>query len=150
MQDIGEILGGMLCFAVFIGVCVAIVAALVYLVKKTKEEEVNAKAEIQSLVSSLPADKQSTFMLYYNSQRKNPTTAVILALLLGWLGGHKFYLGQTGLGIVYLLFSWTGIPLIVSYIEAFTITKTVFKMNREAAREAAAMLGGNVAAVIRV
>lgn len=150
MQDIGEILGGMLCFAVVIGVFVAIVAALVYLVQKTKEEQVSAKAEIQNLVSSLPADKQSTFMLYYNSQRKNPTTAVVLALLLGWLGGHKFYLGQTGLGIVYLLFSWSGIPLIVSFIEAFTITKTVFKMNREAAREAAAMLDGNVAAVIRV
>ena len=48
---------------------------------------------------------------------KNKTVAGILAILLGDLGIHKFYLGKIGWGIVYLLFCWTGIPAIVGLIE---------------------------------
>lgn len=43
--------------------------------------------------------------------------AVLFALLLGCFGAHKFFLGKTGMGILYLLFCWTGIPGIVSLIE---------------------------------
>jgi TM2 domain-containing membrane protein YozV len=139
--------GGVIGLVLAIGLIGLIIAAFVYLVRKSKEEKAQASAEIQSLIGGLSSDKQSTFMLYYNSRRKNPTTAVILALLLGGLGAHKFYLGQTGLGILYLVFCWTYIPAVVGFIEAFTITKTVIGKNREAAREAAAMLSGNVAAM---
>jgi TM2 domain-containing membrane protein YozV len=149
MEDLGEILGGMVCLAVGIGVLVAIVAALAYLVKKTQEEKAAAKVELQQMVSSLPSDKQATFFIQYNAQRKNPTTAVVLALLLGGIGAHKFYLGQTGMGVLYLIFCWTYIPAIVGFIEAFTISRTVIKRNREVAREAMAMLSGNVAALLR-
>ncbi len=48
---------------------------------------------------------------------KSKSTAGILAILLGGIGAHKFYLGETGMGILYLLFSWTGIPLIIGLIE---------------------------------
>lgn len=36
---------------------------------------------------------------------------------LGGFGAHKFYAGNTGLGILYLLFCWTYIPAIISIIE---------------------------------
>ncbi|MEO8380915.1 MAG: NINE protein [Acidobacteriota bacterium] len=49
---------------------------------------------------------------------RNRTSAAILALFLGGLGVHKFYLGQSGLGIVYLLFFWTFVPAFVGFIEA--------------------------------
>jgi TM2 domain-containing membrane protein YozV len=49
---------------------------------------------------------------------RNRTSAAIFALFLGGLGVHKFYLGQPGLGIVYLLFFWTFVPAIVGLIEA--------------------------------
>lgn len=38
-------------------------------------------------------------------EKKNKTTAGLLALFLGGLGVHKFYLGQTLAGVLYLLFS---------------------------------------------
>lgn len=48
---------------------------------------------------------------------KSKTTAGILGILLGCFGAHKFYLGKTGMGILYLVFSWTGIPGIIGFIE---------------------------------
>lgn len=44
-------------------------------------------------------------------------TYVVLAMLLGGFGGHKFYAGKIGLGIVYLIFCWTYIPSIIGFIE---------------------------------
>lgn len=52
---------------------------------------------------------------------KSRTVAALLALLLGGLGVHKFYLGQIGLGVIYLLFCWTFIPAIVALIEAILL-----------------------------
>lgn len=60
----------------------------------------------------------------YNSTEKgirNRSTAIILALLLGWLGIHKFYLGETWQGVFYLIFYWTIIPLFLSLIGAFIL-----------------------------
>jgi TM2 domain-containing membrane protein YozV len=51
------------------------------------------------------------------SGAKSKTTAGILAILLGGLGVHKFYLGQILMGLLYLFFCWTFIPAIVALIE---------------------------------
>jgi len=48
---------------------------------------------------------------------KSKIAAALLAFFLGGLGVHKFYLGQVGWGIVYLLFCWTFIPAIVAFVE---------------------------------
>ncbi|PSR37272.1 MAG: hypothetical protein C7B44_04720 [Sulfobacillus thermosulfidooxidans] len=48
---------------------------------------------------------------------KNKTVASLLAIFLGDFGVHKFYLGQTGQGILYLVFCWTFIPGIVGFFE---------------------------------
>jgi len=53
----------------------------------------------------------------HNTAKKSKTVAVLLALLLGGIGAHKFYLGKTGMGILYLLFVWTWIPAIIALIE---------------------------------
>ena len=52
---------------------------------------------------------------------KNKTVAALLALFLGGIGIHKFYLGKTGRGILYLLFFWTGIPMIIGFISALKL-----------------------------
>jgi len=43
--------------------------------------------------------------------RKDRLTAGLLGLLLGGLGIHKFYLGEDGLGVLYLLISIFGVVL---------------------------------------
>lgn len=48
---------------------------------------------------------------------KSKTTAAIICFFLGGLGIHRFYLGQTGLGILYILFCWTFIPSLVAFID---------------------------------
>jgi len=80
MQDLGDIFGGLLCSVFFLALLGAIAAALVYLVRRTQEEEAAAKAELVQIVNSLPSDRQTTFFIQYNAQRKNPTTAVVLGV----------------------------------------------------------------------
>ncbi|HEX7870992.1 MAG TPA: TM2 domain-containing protein, partial [Chryseobacterium sp.] len=50
---------------------------------------------------------------------KDKNLAAILAFFLGGLGIHRFYLGQTLFGVLYLVFCWTFIPLCLSIIDFF-------------------------------
>lgn len=60
---------------------------------------------------------------------KSRVTAALLAFFLGGLGIHKFYCGQTGWGILYLLFCWTFVPSVVALVEGIiylTMTDEAF------------------------
>lgn len=48
-------------------------------------------------------------------------TAAFLAIIFGGLGLHKFYLGQAVWGLIYLVFSWTFIPLILGILEGLML-----------------------------
>ncbi|MGI6649546.1 MAG: NINE protein [Bacillota bacterium] len=52
---------------------------------------------------------------------KSRIAAGLFALLLGGIGVHKFYMGQTGKGILYILFCWTFIPAILALVEGICI-----------------------------
>ena len=52
---------------------------------------------------------------------KSKTTAVVLALFLGGFGIHRFYLGETGKGVMYLVFCWTGIPALIALIDFLSL-----------------------------
>lgn len=70
---------------------------------------------------------------------KNKDTAGILALFLGGIGAHRFYLGQTGLGILYIFLGFISafvVPVILGVIDAiifFSMDKDAFdiKHNRD-------------------
>lgn len=49
---------------------------------------------------------------------KSRTVAIVLALFLGGVGAHRFYLRQPGLGVLYLLLCWTFVPAAVAVVEA--------------------------------
>ena len=40
-----------------------------------------------------------------------------LCLFLGGIGAHKFYAGKWFQGLLYLAFSWTWVPVIISLID---------------------------------
>jgi len=50
---------------------------------------------------------------------KSRSVAIVLAVLLGGIGLHKFYLNRPGLGVLYVLFCWTGIPAALGLLEGF-------------------------------
>lgn len=58
---------------------------------------------------------------------KDKTTAALLALFLGGIGIHRFYLGKSISGVFYLLFFWTLVPAFIAFIEALLL----FGMSKE-------------------
>ena len=68
---------------------------------------------------------------------RTPPLRILLALFLGGLGAHRFYLGQVGLGVLYLVFVWTFVPSIVAFVELFLLSKRVARYNHARAVEIA-------------
>ena len=84
---------------------------------------------------------QVVFQQQYDAVRRDEVVGVLLALFLGGFGIHHFYLGRPGLGILYILFSWTGIPWILGWIECFFMPGRVRMYNAAQAAGLAAALG---------
>ncbi|WP_428304981.1 NINE protein [Lacipirellula sp.] len=47
-------------------------------------------------------------------------TALLLAWTIGGIGAHKFYLGRTSEGWIYLLFCWTFLPALAALFDGFS------------------------------
>jgi TM2 domain-containing membrane protein YozV len=52
---------------------------------------------------------------------KSRVTAAILAFVFSFVGGHNFYLGRTGRGVLCIVFCWTYIPTLVSFIDVIVL-----------------------------
>ena len=50
-------------------------------------------------------------------KKPDKTVAALLALFVGGIGIHKFYMGRVMMGIFYLLFCWTFVPSVAAFIE---------------------------------
>ena len=87
------------------------------------------------MMQDLTDQERLMFQAEMGTRRKNPTTGLVLCLFLGGLGAHRFYLGETALGILYLCLCWTGVPLVVSLVELFLIQKRIRAYNTQAALE---------------
>lgn len=90
--------------------------------------------------------QRSWFYAEYEQARRDEVIGVLLALFLGGLGIHHFYLRRTGLGILYLCFSWTGIPTVLGFIEAFFMPSRVRLYNAQQASYIAAQILGTAPA----
>lgn len=87
---------------------------------------INDEVEIYRLDNKVIINKVKTDNIFdkvkediNNNKNKsvNKLAYCLLCLFLGSFGIHKFYAGKIGLGILYIIFSWTFIPSIVSFIE---------------------------------
>ncbi len=54
----------------------------------------------------------------HRTTTKSRMAAALFALFLGGLGIHKFYLGQVAAGVLYIVFCWTLIPALISFVES--------------------------------
>ncbi|WP_228428119.1 TM2 domain-containing protein [Chryseobacterium oncorhynchi] len=71
-------------------------------------------------INILKAKKEESKDIYVKAKsRKDKNIASLLSFFLGGLGIHRFYLGQTLLGFIYLIFSWTFIPTFIALIDFF-------------------------------
>ena len=84
---------------------------------------------------------QAIFYQQYEAVRRDEVVGVLLALFLGSFGLHHFYLRQTGLGILYCCFFWSGIPGIIGFFECFFMPGRVREYNAMQASAIAASLG---------
>ncbi|MBS1800109.1 MAG: NINE protein [Acidobacteria bacterium] len=83
------------------------------------------------------------FFAELEQARRDEVVGVLLALFLGTFGLHQFYLRRNGLGILYLLLFWTGIPAILGFVEAFLMPGRVRRYNaQQAAYIATQILAG--------
>ena len=57
-----------------------------------------------ALIKDLTEPERLAFQTEFNIKRKDVTTGILLCFFLGGVGAHRFYLGQTGLGILYVCF----------------------------------------------
>ena len=60
---------------------------------------------------------------------KKETTGYLLAFFLGGIGAHHFYYQNYLRGILYLLFCWTGIPIILGWIDMIFVKKWTTRQN---------------------
>jgi TM2 domain-containing membrane protein YozV len=54
----------------------------------------------------------------YTGAEKNKWLAVALAVFLGSIGIHKFYLGKYAQGFIYLVLCWATVPFFIGLFEA--------------------------------
>lgn len=97
-------------------------------------------------MSSQPyPNAQAIFYQQYAAVRRDEVVGVLLALFLGCLGLHHFYLRRTGLGILYICLTLTVVGAFftgfVSFIECFFMPGRVREFNAIQAAGIAATLG---------
>lgn len=82
-----------------------------------------------AVMETMSPEQRVVFFSYWTAARKSATTGVLLAVFLGGLGVHHFYLGRVGLGVLYLVFCWTFVPAFVALVEAFLMSGRVARYN---------------------
>ncbi len=99
---------------------------------------------ISGLIKDMSDEQARTFAVSYRSQRKEPTNVLLLALLgFAVLAGmQRFYLGQIGMGIIFLLTA--GFCFIGTIIDAVNHKNLTFKYNQEKAQTLAMTIRGSM------
>ncbi len=95
---------------------------------------------LPQIAAGMSDEQQALFYAQVGAQEKDEVAGVLLALFLGSFGMHQFYLRRIGLGALYLVFFWTGIPGLLGLIECFFMPSRVQRYNLQQALVMAATL----------
>lgn len=97
---------------------------------------------VASLFRDMTEEQAEQFTRVYRQRRRDANVTLVTALL-GFLvvaGVHRFYLGQTGMGILYLLTA--GLCFIGTIVDLVNHKKLTYRYNEKEATEVAAMVRG--------
>ena len=86
---------------------------------------------IIALQKELEGEERNAFQFKFEQRKKSVGVYALLAVFLGGLGAHKFYMGKIGIGIIYLLLCWCFVPSVIALIEALFSGGTVDSHNRK-------------------
>jgi len=86
-------------------------------------------AALPPSASAWTDEQRAVYYANMSAWQKDEVVGVLLALFLGTFGAHHFYLRRPGLGILYCVFFWTGIPTVISFIECFFMPGRVRQYN---------------------
>lgn len=53
--------------------------------------------------------------------RVKKKTYIWLLVLLGWMGGHRWYAKRYGLGVLYTGFFWSGVPFLMCFLDLLEV-----------------------------
>lgn len=98
---------------------------------------------IQTHCEGLSKAEKLQFQMQLTSRQRATGVGIALALLLGGLGAHKFYLKENGMGVLYALMGTIGWAIIIppfivgiaSIFDACTMESQVTKFNNALGRE---------------
>ncbi len=93
------------------------------------------------LMKDMTDTQKMMFQSEMGRNRKNRTIALMLTVLsifLGGVGVQYFYMGKIGAGVASTLLIWTLVPIVMSFIQLFTIMGKVDQYNSDKADEVAA------------
>ena len=105
--------------------------------KHVPELQGNELATVAALLKELTDEQATYFAQGYRGKRKDSSTVLLLNLLgfIGLAGVHRFYLGQTGMGVIYLV--TVGFCFVGTLIDIFTHKGMVEEYNLARASETA-------------
>lgn len=98
-------------------------------------------AALPPTASTWSDEQRAVYYANMSAWQKDEVVGVLLALFLGTFGAHHFYMRRPGLGILYCVFFWTGIPTVISLIECFFMPERVRQYNLALAAYFAGQLG---------
>ena len=101
----------------FFIMALAISPAIMWLILHLNRKESNKQVEY--IYNKLSEEPKTEFLMRYKNQKKSASAGILLICFLGGFGAHQFYMGNNLLGVLYILFCWTCVPLIVSIFEVF-------------------------------
>ena len=81
--------------------------------KRMQEENISDDTKVlRETIIQMQAEQRA------EQEKPSLVIYVLLALFLGGIGMHDFYMGKTAKGMTKLIFFWTGIPAIIAVFNA--------------------------------
>lgn len=81
--------------------------------KRLQEENISDDTKVlRETIIQMQAEQRA------EQEKPSLVIYVLLALFLGGIGMHDFYVGKTAQGMTKLIFFWTGIPAIIAVFNA--------------------------------